>query len=135
MRAKPVGGAENGSPTERIRTSVFSALYADRNVCGFRDSSVALGAGRRRPFSWRDYRTFVDISAARLVPVTIAGASHLSGGGFDPVGPIFEEFVIANGLADRLRFYRHFKTICPRPTSSSWGTSFMTGILSKSGCC
>jgi hypothetical protein len=60
-------------------------------------------------FSWRDYRTFVDVGAAQgMVPVTIARAHpHLSGGGFDlpQVGPIFEEFVVANGLAERLRFY------------------------------
>ena len=32
---------------------------------------------------------------------------HLSGGGFDlpAVRPVFEQYVAANGLADRLRFY------------------------------
>jgi hypothetical protein len=32
---------------------------------------------------------------------------HLSGGGFDlpPVGPVFEEYVDAHSLGDRLRFY------------------------------
>src|SRR2546427_559213 len=59
-------------------------------------------------FPWGNYKTFVDIGAAQgAVPVEVALAHpHLSGDGFDlpAVGPIFDEYVAAFGLSDRLRF-------------------------------
>jgi hypothetical protein len=58
---------------------------------------------------WEEHRTVIDIGAAQGgVPVVLGQRhSHLSGGGFDlpPVRPIFESYVRANGLSDRLRFY------------------------------
>ena len=95
-------------------SDLFAALYADpQRLRGFLSAMSGVSAGAAQAiadkFSWRDYRTFVDVGAAQgMVPVTIARAHpHLSGGGFDlpQVGPIFEEFVVANGLAERLRFY------------------------------
>jgi hypothetical protein len=92
----------------------FAALYADpKRLRGFLSAMSGVSAGAAQAiadkFSWRDYKTFVDVGAAQgMVPVTVARAhSHLSGGGFDlaQVGPIFEEYVAANGLADRLQFY------------------------------
>ena len=60
-------------------------------------------------FPWQDYRTVIDIGyALGGVPVQLALAHpHLSGGGFDlpPLRPVFEEYVHAFGLDDRLRFY------------------------------
>ncbi len=114
-----------GNLTEALKTGqrqsenkeegdLFAALYADpERLRGFLAAMSGVSAGAAHAiaekFPWRDYKTFVDVGAAQgMVPVTIARAHpHLSGGGFDlpAVGPIFEEFVAANGLADRLRFY------------------------------
>jgi SAM-dependent methyltransferase len=72
-----------------------------------------------RQFPWSEYGTFIDIGAAQgALPVQIARAHpHLTGGGFDlpVVGPVFEDYIAANGLQDRLRFYPgdFFKDPCP----------------------
>lgn len=93
---------------------LFAALYADpERLRGFLAAMSGVSAGAAHAiaekFPWRDYRTFVDVGAAQgMVPVTIARAHpHLAGGGFDlpAVGPIFDEFVAANGLSNRLRFH------------------------------
>ncbi|MFO1103823.1 MAG: methyltransferase [Methylocystis sp.] len=98
----------------RDASDLFAALYADpKRLRGFLAAMSGVSAGAAQAiadkFPWRDYKSFVDVGAAQgMVPVTIARAHpHLSGGGFDlpQVGPIFEEFVAANGLNDRLRFY------------------------------
>src|SRR5262245_14426487 len=60
-------------------------------------------------FSWRDYKTLIDIGSAEgCLPVTIALAHpHITGGGFDlpAIGGAFERHVATNKLSDRLRFY------------------------------
>ena len=114
-----------GNLTEALRTGerqsenkgesdLFAALYADPDrLRGFLKAMSGVSAGAARAiaekFPWRDYKIFVDVGAAQgMTPVVVASAHpHLSGGGFDlpQVGPIFEEFVAANGLAERLRFY------------------------------
>lgn len=114
-----------GNLTEALRTGrrqsenrdasdLFAALYADpKRLRGFLAAMSGVSAGAAQAiadkFPWREYKSFVDVGAAQgMVPVTIARAHpHLSGGGFDlpQVGPIFEEFVAANRLVDRLRFH------------------------------
>jgi hypothetical protein len=114
-----------GNLTEALRTGrrqsenqeasdLFAALYADpKRLRGFLAAMSGVSAGAAQAiadkFPWRDYKTFVDVGAAQgMVPVTIARAhTHLTGVGFDlpQVGPIFEEYVAANGLADRVRFH------------------------------
>ena len=93
---------------------LFAALYADPDrLRGFLAAMSGVSAGAAQAiaekFPWRDYKAFVDVGAAQgMVPVTVARAhAHLTGGGFDlpQVGPIFEEFVAANGMSKRLRFY------------------------------
>jgi hypothetical protein len=93
---------------------LFAALYADpQRLRGFLAAMSGVSAGAANAiaakFPWADYRSFVDIGAAQgMVPVTIARAHpHLTGGGFDlpQVGPVFEEYAAANGLAGRLRFF------------------------------
>lgn len=93
---------------------LFGALYADpERLRGFLAAMSGVSAGAARAiadkFPWKDYNSFIDVGAAQgMVPVTIARAhTHLSGGGFDlpQVGPVFEAFVAANGLTDRLRFH------------------------------
>ena len=80
---------------------------------GFVSAMTGISAGIARAiaekFPWVNYRTFIDIGTAQGgVPVQIAlKHAHLTGGGFDlpVVGPVFEEYVAAAGLASRLRFY------------------------------
>lgn len=95
-------------------SDLFAALYADpKRLRGFLAAMSGVSAGAARAiaqkFPWDDHKTFVDVGTAQgMVPVTLARAHpHLSGGGFDlpPVGPIFEDYVAANGLAERLRFH------------------------------
>jgi hypothetical protein len=114
-----------GSLTEALRTgkpqneakkgeNLFATLYADAHrLEGFLKAMSSISTGPAiaiaKKFPWEDYRTFIDIGAAQgALPVQIALVhSHLSGGGFDlpPVRPIFEQYVNAHGLGERLRFY------------------------------
>jgi hypothetical protein len=59
-------------------------------------------------FSWNKYRTAVDVGTAQgdLIAQVALANSHIAGIGFDlpEVGPIFEEFVEANGLSGRVKF-------------------------------
>jgi hypothetical protein len=62
-----------------------------------------------KKFPWHKYRTFVDVGTAQggcAVQIALAH-EHLTGGGFDlpSVQPIFEEYLTAFGLQDRLRFF------------------------------
>ena len=61
-----------------------------------------------RGFPWKDYRTYVDVGTAQGdLAAQIARANpHLRGSGFDlpEVAPIFEEYVAAVGVADRVTF-------------------------------
>lgn len=59
-------------------------------------------------FPWDKYKTVVDVGGAQgglLVQLCLAHP-HLRGTNFDldVVGPIFEEYVAANGLSERLKF-------------------------------
>lgn len=92
---------------------VFAAAYADpQRLRGFLAAMTAISAGPARiiaeKFNWRDYKSFIDLGAAQgIVPATLARAHpHLKGIGFDlpQVGPIFEEFIADQRLADRVRF-------------------------------
>ncbi|SAK67676.1 methyltransferase [Caballeronia hypogeia] len=114
-----------GSLTEALRTglpqneskhggNVFDALYSDpARLRTFLHamSGVSMGAAQAiaQQFPWSRYGSFIDLGAAQgALPVQIALAhSHLTGGGFDlpVVGPIFVEYVAANGLQERVRFY------------------------------
>jgi O-methyltransferase domain/Dimerisation domain len=124
-----------GSLTEALRTglpqneskhggNVFETLYSDpARLRGFLQamSGVSMGAAQAiaRQFPWSEYRTFIDLGAAQgALPVQVARAHpHLTGGGFDlpVVGPIFDDYIAANGLQDRLRFHPgdFFKDPCP----------------------
>ena len=64
--------------------------------------------GHRPQFPWARYRTAVDVGTAQgdLITQVALANQHLSGIGFDlpAVAPIFEEYVEANGLSDRVKF-------------------------------
>lgn len=114
-----------GSLTEALRTghqqneskdggaSPFEALYADparlreflKAMTGIsRGAAIAIG----QKLNWKDYATVCDIGCAQgdaVVQFTRLNP-HLQGMGFDlpEVGPIFDDYVEANGLAERVKF-------------------------------
>jgi hypothetical protein len=104
-----------GRPQNEIRDGQepFEAIYSSpQRLRAFLAamSGVSLGSSlaMAAKFPWDRYQTFVDVGTAQgQLPVQVARAhSHLRGVGFDlaEVGPIFEEFVEAQGLADRVSF-------------------------------
>jgi hypothetical protein len=105
------GKAQNES--KEGGTGLFEALYADpARLKEFLAAMTGLSHGANmaiaQKFPWEDYQTCSDVGTAQgdlAVAVGLAH-SHLQGIGFDlpEVAPIFEEYVQANGLADRLRF-------------------------------
>ena len=112
-----------GNLTDALRTgqpqtpqaggSFFAALYADpvrlrRFLLGMTGASLSAAGPIVRTFPWDRYRTFLDVGTAQgCLPVELARAHpHLRGSGLDvpAVRPIFEEYVAAFGLSERLRF-------------------------------
>jgi SAM-dependent methyltransferase len=91
----------------------FAAIYADpatlENFLGAMTGiSRPAAQAIARQFPWRDYKSFVDIGCAQgAAGVALCRQHpHLTGIGFDlqPVQPVFEKFVRAEGLNDRLSF-------------------------------
>jgi len=93
---------------------LFKGLYADpvrlkaflaamSGIC--RGTNMVLA----QSFEWSKYKTFADIGPAQGdLPVQIASAQkHMSGIGFDlpPVEPVFNEYIAAHGVADRVKFH------------------------------
>jgi SAM-dependent methyltransferase len=104
-----------GEPQNEAKrgTDFFGELYAEpKRLKVFLEAmtGVSLGAAMAiaARFPWSRYETFVDVGAAQgALPVVVARQhSHLSGVGFDlpAVRPVFEDYVRANGLADRITF-------------------------------
>jgi hypothetical protein len=113
-----------GSLTEALRTGRphneanagqdFLAMYQDQGrLRQFLHAMTGLSMGAAlaiaEKFPWDRYHTVIDIGAAEgCVPVQLAlRHPQLSGGGLDlpAAKPVFEDYVAAHGLADRLRFY------------------------------
>jgi SAM-dependent methyltransferase len=113
-----------GSLTEALRTgqpqnecktgaNAFDDLYRNPErmenfLAGMTGISLPAGQAIAEKFPWADYKSFADVGCAQgAVPVQVAQRnSHLRGLGFDlaVVQPVFEKYVRANGLAERLRF-------------------------------
>lgn len=105
-----------GQPQNEVKhggPSLFETLYADpARLKEFLAAMTGLSHGANvtiaRAFPWKDYRTFVDIGTAQgdLAAQIALAHPHLRGVGFDlsEVAPIFEEYVAALGVADRLAF-------------------------------
>jgi hypothetical protein len=104
---QPQNEASRGEP------DIFSALYADperlkvflRGMTGVsRGANMAIAA----KFQWSNYKTVVDIGPAQgdLLTQVLLKNPHLVGTGFDlpEVAPVFEEYIAANGLAERVTF-------------------------------
>lgn len=109
-------GLRTGQPQNEAKAgqNFFAALYADpvrldHFLKAMTGASMGAALAIAKQFPWKNHRTFVDIGAAQgNVPVQIALAHHhLTGGGMDlpVVRPIFEAYVRAQGLSNRLTFY------------------------------
>ncbi|MEX1315874.1 MAG: methyltransferase, partial [Synechococcaceae cyanobacterium] len=105
-----------GQPQNELRNGgagLFATLYADpARLKEFLAAMTGVSRGANmaiaRSIPWHNYRTFVDIGTAQgdlAVQIALANP-HMQGVGFDlpEVAPIFEEYVNALGLADRLSF-------------------------------
>lgn len=109
-------GLRTGKPQNEVKTGgdFFGTLYSDpQRLEGFLKAmtGLSIGAGRAiaKKFPWKKYRTFVDVGCAQGgVAVEIALAhKHLVGSGMDlpVVGPIFEAYAKARGVAQRMTFH------------------------------
>jgi hypothetical protein len=107
---------QTGKPQNEIRTGeadLFEKLYAD--PAGLKEFLAAMtGVSRAanmtiaRTFPWQSYHTFIDVGTAQgdlAVQIALANP-HLRGMGYDrpEVGPIFEQYVQAADVCDRVSF-------------------------------
>jgi O-methyltransferase domain/Dimerisation domain len=113
-----------GSFTEALRTGkpqnesktggdMFGNLYStpeklETFLKGMTGISLGAAMAIAQKFPWKNYQTFADIGVAQgAVPVQVARAHpHLQGIGWDLPGvqPVFEKYIRAHGVADRVRF-------------------------------
>jgi precorrin-6B methylase 2 len=109
-------GLRTGQPQNELKAGgpgLFETLYADpARLKGFLAAMTGLSHGGNltiaQVFPWKDHQTFVDVGTAQgdlAVQVALANP-HLRGMGFDlpEVAPVFEEYVQATGVADRVSF-------------------------------
>ncbi len=106
-------GREQSEAKDDATVSFFPIVYADpAKLKIFLSAMTGVSHGANMAIAknapWAKYKTFVDIGAAQgdlAVQIALANP-HLKGTGFDlaPVGPIFEEYVAANGVSDRVEF-------------------------------
>lgn len=108
-------GLKTGLPQNEAKRGqdMFTELYKDparlKEFCKAM-TGVSLGAARAisAKFPWKDYKSFMDVGTAQgALPVTVAlDHPHLNGVGLDlpVVRPVFEEYVTAAGLSQRLSF-------------------------------
>ena len=108
------GRPQNEAKTGKKGEGLFDKLYADpaklkEFLCAMTGLSLGAVRAMAKKFDWRRYKTFIDVGCAQgCLPVQVANAHpHLTGGGYDlpVVRPIFEEYVRANELSDRLTFH------------------------------
>jgi hypothetical protein len=105
-----------GQPQNEVKhggPGLFEALYADpARLREFLAAMTGISHGANmtiaRTFPWAEYKTFADIGTAQgdLAAQVALANPHLTGVGFDlpEVGPIFEGYAAAVGVADRVRF-------------------------------
>ncbi|MBL8209072.1 MAG: methyltransferase [Bryobacterales bacterium] len=105
-----------GRPQNEIKdggAGMFETLYADpARLKEFLKAMTGISNPANRAiaakFPWSGYQTAVDVGTAQgdLITQVALANPHITGGGFDlaEVAPVFEEYVEANGVADRVRF-------------------------------
>lgn len=110
-------GLRTGLPQNEMRegqtTDAFTAIYADpARLRSFLKAMTGISHGANmtiaRQFPFANYKTVVDVGPAQgdLITQVALANPHLKGFGFDlpEVGPIFEDYIAENGVADRIRF-------------------------------
>jgi hypothetical protein len=109
-------GLKTGMPQNEARHGggdLFGTLYSDqRRLEQFLSAMTGLSLGiahaMAAKFPWSQYQSFADIGVAQGgIPVVLAQThKHLTGVGADlpVVRPVFEKYVAAHGLTDRLKF-------------------------------
>ena len=105
-----------GQPQNELKSGApgfFETLYADpARLKHFLAAMTGLSHGANmtiaRAFPWKDYRTYVDVGTAQgdLAAQIALANPHLTGTGFDlpVVAEVFEAYIAAVGVAERVRF-------------------------------
>jgi hypothetical protein len=120
-------GLKTGQPQNEAKHGgeLFDTLYSDPSrleqfLSAMTGLSLGIAHAMAGKFPWSQYRSFVDVGVAQGgLPVVLAQThKHLTGVGADlpVVEPIFNKYVAAHGLQDRLKFARldFFKEPLPR---------------------
>jgi O-methyltransferase domain/Dimerisation domain len=106
-----------GEPQNEVRSGEadpFRLLYADpERLRNFLKAMTGISRGANiaiaKQFPWSNYKSAVDVGTAQgdLITQVALANPHIAGIGFDlpAVGPIFEEYIAANGLASRVQFH------------------------------
>lgn len=104
----------------------FASLYADpERLKGFLRAMTGVSRGANMAiaakFPWANYQTVADLGPAQgdLLAQVAMKNPHLSGIGMDlaEVGPVFEEYMDANGLASRVQFHAGSFFVDPLPAA------------------
>ena len=104
---------EPQNEASRGEADLFTALYADpARLRGFLKAMTGLSRGANmtiaRNFPWSEYKSAVDVGTAQgdLIAQVALANPHISGIGFDlpEVGAIFQDYIVENGLSDRVKF-------------------------------
>lgn len=105
-----------GLPQNETRTGepdLFSAIYADPErleqfLAAMTGLSLRTARAIAAGFPWKRHSTFVDVGCAQggLTSVIAHAHPHLTGHGFDlpVVRPVFERYILGQGLGKRLGF-------------------------------
>jgi hypothetical protein len=106
-------GKQQNEAKEESGASPFQALYADpARLKEFLAAMSGISHGANMAIAkkvpWAKYKTYADVGTAQgdlAVQIALANP-HLKGIGFDlaEVGPVFEDYVKANKLSDRVCF-------------------------------
>lgn len=108
LTGQPHNESKPGEP------SPFVALYADPDrLRSFLKAMTGISHGSNmtiaHKFPFKDYKSAVDVGTAQgdLISQVALANPHLTCIGFDlpEVGPIFNDYVAANGLSDRVHFH------------------------------
>ncbi len=108
-------GLKTGEPQNEAKSGgdLFESIYSDSKrlelfLSAMTGLSLGIAHAMAAKFPWAQHKSFVDVGAAQGgLPVVLAQKhKHLKGVGADlpVVQPVFERYVAANGLADRLTF-------------------------------
>lgn len=106
---------QTGQPQNEAKRGgdLFGSIYStperlESFLSGMTGISLGAAIAIAEKFPWKDYRTFADVGAAQgAVPVQVASRhDHLLGTGYDlpQVRPVFERYVAAHNLQNRVKF-------------------------------